>query len=113
MGPVAGRLLRRAGTRHDLAGGRSVAGHAHAPRSRRLALPFTEPLGPPLIAVVGPTGSGKSSIGIDLARRFDGEIINADSMQFYRGMDIGTAKVTLEERQGVPHHLLDTLDVEG
>lgn len=70
-----------------------------------------EPAGLPLIAVVGPTGSGKSSIGIDLAQRFDGEIINADSMQFYRGMDIGTAKVTLEERQGVPHHLLDTLDV--
>ncbi len=64
-----------------------------------------------MVAVVGPTGSGKSSIGIDLARRFDGEIINADSMQFYRGMDIGTAKVTLEERLGVPHHLLDTLDV--
>ncbi|MBG6190318.1 tRNA dimethylallyltransferase [Arthrobacter sp. CAN_A212] len=74
-------------------------------------MPTTEPTGPPLVAVVGPTGSGKSSIGIDLARRFDGEIINADSMQFYRGMDIGTAKVTLEERLGVPHHLLDTLDV--
>ncbi|MBE0011400.1 MULTISPECIES: tRNA (adenosine(37)-N6)-dimethylallyltransferase MiaA [unclassified Arthrobacter] len=74
-------------------------------------MPITDPPGPPLIAVVGPTGSGKSSIGIELARRFDGEIINADSMQFYRGMDIGTAKVTLEERQGVPHHLLDTLDV--
>ena len=69
------------------------------------------PAAPPLIAVVGPTGSGKSSLGIELARRFDGEIINADSMQFYRGMDIGTAKVTVEERRGVPHHLLDTLDV--
>ncbi|MHA7276611.1 tRNA (adenosine(37)-N6)-dimethylallyltransferase MiaA [Arthrobacter sp. Hz1] len=66
---------------------------------------------PPLIAVVGPTGSGKSSLGIDLAQQFDGEIINADSMQFYRGMDIGTAKVTVQERQGIPHHLLDTLDV--
>ncbi|PVE17323.1 tRNA (adenosine(37)-N6)-dimethylallyltransferase MiaA [Arthrobacter sp. Bz4] len=69
------------------------------------------PASPPLIAVVGPTGSGKSSLGIELARRFNGEIINADSMQFYRGMDIGTAKVSLDERQGIPHHLLDTLDV--
>lgn len=67
--------------------------------------------GPPLIAVVGPTGSGKSFLGIELAQQFDGEIINADSMQFYRGMDIGTAKVTVEERQGIPHHLLDTLEV--
>ncbi|MHA7155419.1 tRNA (adenosine(37)-N6)-dimethylallyltransferase MiaA [Arthrobacter sp. TMN-50] len=66
---------------------------------------------PPLVAVVGPTGSGKSTLGIELARQFDGEIINADSMQFYRGMDIGTAKVTIQERQGIPHHLLDTLDV--
>ncbi|WP_396134382.1 tRNA (adenosine(37)-N6)-dimethylallyltransferase MiaA [Arthrobacter oryzae] len=66
---------------------------------------------PPVIAVVGPTGSGKSDLAVALALELDGEVINADAMQFYRGMDIGTAKVTAEERRGVRHHLLDTLDV--
>ncbi|UVJ40942.1 tRNA (adenosine(37)-N6)-dimethylallyltransferase MiaA [Arthrobacter sp. CJ23] len=66
---------------------------------------------PPVIAVVGPTGSGKSDLGVELALALDGEVINADAMQFYRGMDIGTAKISLAERKGVPHHLLDTLDV--
>lgn len=65
----------------------------------------------PVIAVVGPTGSGKSELGIALAQELDGEVINADALQFYRGMDIGTAKVTSAERRGVPHHLLDVLDV--
>jgi tRNA dimethylallyltransferase len=66
---------------------------------------------PPVIAVVGPTGSGKSDLAVSLALELDGEVINGDAMQFYRGMDIGTAKITLAERHGVPHHLLDTLDV--
>ncbi|MGV3016449.1 tRNA (adenosine(37)-N6)-dimethylallyltransferase MiaA [Rothia sp. 88186D007BW] len=65
----------------------------------------------PIIAVVGPTGSGKSALAIELAQALGGECVNADSMQFYRGMDIGTAKVTRQEMQGVPHHLLDILDV--
>lgn len=65
----------------------------------------------PVIAIVGPTGSGKSDLAIDLALILGGECINADSMQFYRGMDIGTAKVTAEEMRGVPHHMLDILDV--
>lgn len=65
----------------------------------------------PVIAVVGPTGSGKSDLAIELALELGGECVNADSMQFYRGMDIGTAKVTAEEMRGVPHHLLDILDV--
>lgn len=64
-----------------------------------------------MIAVVGPTGSGKSDLAVSLALELDGEVINADSMQFYRGMDIGTAKITMAERGGVPHHLLDILDV--
>lgn len=63
------------------------------------------------IAVVGPTASGKSALGIELAQRLDGEVVNVDSMQLYRGMDIGTAKLTVEERQGIPHHQLDVLDV--
>lgn len=64
-----------------------------------------------MLAVVGPTGSGKSAVGIALAQRLDGEVVNADALQFYRGMDIGTAKLREDERGGVPHHLLDTLEV--
>ena len=64
-----------------------------------------------LIAVVGATATGKSDLAIALARQLDGEVINADALQLYRGMDIGTAKVTPEERAGVPHHLLDVLEV--
>ncbi|MEU5775547.1 tRNA (adenosine(37)-N6)-dimethylallyltransferase MiaA [Streptomyces venezuelae] len=66
---------------------------------------------PRVIAVVGPTAAGKSDLGVFLAQRLGGEIVNADSMQLYRGMDIGTAKLTPEERGGVPHHLLDIWDV--
>ncbi|WP_311214245.1 MULTISPECIES: tRNA (adenosine(37)-N6)-dimethylallyltransferase MiaA [unclassified Arthrobacter] len=65
----------------------------------------------PVIAVVGPTGSGKSDLGVNLALALNGEVINADALQFYRGMDIGTAKISTGERKGVPHHLLDTMDV--
>ncbi|MEO7126218.1 MAG: tRNA (adenosine(37)-N6)-dimethylallyltransferase MiaA [Nakamurella sp.] len=64
-----------------------------------------------LVVVCGPTGTGKSDLALDLAERLDGEVVNADSMQLYRGMDIGTAKLTQAERRGVPHHLLDVLDV--
>jgi len=63
-----------------------------------------------LVLIVGPTASGKSELAVRLAERFDGEIINADSMQVYRGMDIGTAKPDLITRQLVPHHLLDLVD---
>ncbi|MFZ7111995.1 MAG: tRNA (adenosine(37)-N6)-dimethylallyltransferase MiaA [Desulfatiglandales bacterium] len=62
-----------------------------------------------VVVIVGPTASGKSSISVDLARRFGGEIVNADSMQVYRGMDIGTAKPSLDERREVPHHLFDVV----
>jgi len=64
----------------------------------------------PLIAVVGPTASGKSDLGIALAHRFDGEIINCDSVQTYRGIYVATAKVTPEEQQGIPHHLIDIVE---
>ncbi|MFB7744318.1 tRNA (adenosine(37)-N6)-dimethylallyltransferase MiaA [Streptomyces sp. NPDC056132] len=66
---------------------------------------------PRVIAVVGPTAAGKSDLGVHLAQQLGGEVVNADSMQLYRGMDIGTAKLTLDERGGVPHHLLDIWDV--
>ncbi|TWE29566.1 tRNA (adenosine(37)-N6)-dimethylallyltransferase MiaA [Prauserella muralis] len=63
------------------------------------------------VAVVGPTATGKTALGVELALALGGEVVNADAMQLYRGMDIGTAKATPEERRGVPHHLLDVLDV--
>ena len=63
-----------------------------------------------VVVIAGPTASGKSSLAIDLALRFDGEIVNADSMQVYRGMDVGTAKPSVNERMGIPHHLLDVVD---
>ncbi|MGY1712129.1 tRNA (adenosine(37)-N6)-dimethylallyltransferase MiaA [Geodermatophilus sp. SYSU D00758] len=65
------------------------------------------PGAPPVVALVGPTATGKTALGVALARRLGGEVVNADSMQLYRGMDIGTAKPDEAERGGVPHHLLD------
>lgn len=65
---------------------------------------------PKLVVVLGPTASGKSGLGISLAQRFDGEIVSADSRQVYRGLDIGTAKITPEEQLLVPHYLLDVAD---
>ena len=64
-----------------------------------------------LVALVGATATGKSDLAVSLARALDGEVINADSMQLYRGMDIGTAKLSVAERHGIPHHLLDIWDV--
>lgn len=63
-----------------------------------------------LIIITGPTGAGKTKISIGLAKRINGEIISADSMQVYKGMDIGSAKITKEEMQGIPHHMIDILD---
>jgi tRNA dimethylallyltransferase len=65
---------------------------------------------PKVIAIVGPTASGKTGLSIELAQKLDGEVISADSRQVYRGMDIGTGKVTEKEMAGVPHHLLDIRD---
>ena len=65
----------------------------------------------PVVAVVGPTATGKSELGLLLAEHLGGEVVNADAMQLYRGMNIGTAKLTEAERRGVPHHQLDVLDV--
>ena len=67
---------------------------------------------PRVVAVGGPTASGKTALSVALARAFDGEIINADSMQIYKNLDVGTAKPSAEERQGIPHYLLDFLSPE-
>jgi tRNA dimethylallyltransferase len=83
-----------------------VTGHV---RRYPRAVPNVAP--PPLVAVVGPTAAGKSALGVALAVALGGEVVNADAMALYRGMDVGTAKPTPAERSGVPHHLLDVLDV--
>ncbi|MBF4161670.1 tRNA (adenosine(37)-N6)-dimethylallyltransferase MiaA [Nocardioides acrostichi] len=75
---------------------------------------MTTPVGTsavPVVAVVGATAAGKTSLSLDLAERLGGEIVNTDAMQLYRGMDIGTAKLPLAQRRGIEHHLLDVLDV--
>ncbi|MGN0791982.1 MAG: tRNA (adenosine(37)-N6)-dimethylallyltransferase MiaA [Christensenellales bacterium] len=63
--------------------------------------------------IVGPTASGKTAASIALAKKLDAEIVSADSIQVYRGMDIGSAKPTMEERQGIPHHLMDAVDIDS
>jgi tRNA dimethylallyltransferase len=74
-------------------------------------LPIVTVAVPLVVAVVGATATGKSDLAVELALRLGGEVVNADSMQLYRGMDVGTAKLTEAERRGVPHHLLDVWDV--
>ena len=88
---------------------RSGAGN---PPLTRVASGMVVPIEPgaPLVAIVGPTAAGKSALAVAVAAALDGEIVNYDSVQLYRGFDIGSAKPALEERQGVPHHLLDCLD---
>lgn len=67
---------------------------------------------PPVVAVVGATAAGKTGLSLDLAERLDGEVVNTDAMQVYRGMDIGTAKLPVAERRGIPHHLLDLWEID-
>lgn len=76
-----------------------------------MTIPAGDGVHAPVVAVVGPTGTGKSELAMELAERLGGEIVNTDALQFYRGMDIGTAKVPVAQRRGIPHHLLDVLDV--
>ena len=70
------------------------------------------PIPPKILVITGPTASGKTALAVELAKLRSGEVVSADSMQIYRRMDIGTAKPTLEERQGVSHHMLDVADPE-
>ena len=64
----------------------------------------------PVVAVIGPTASGKSDLAVEICRHFGGEVVSADSMQIYKGMDIATAKPTEEEKKNIPHHMMDFLD---
>lgn len=83
--------------------------YAELPMSDRTSL-TTNNERPSIVVLVGPTAVGKTALSIDIAQRFDAEIVNVDSRLFYLGMDIGTAKPTISERRGVPHHLIDFLD---
>ena len=67
----------------------------------------------PVLAVVGPTASGKTALGVMLAKQYLGEVSSADSMQFYQGLDIATAKPTPEEQDGVPHHLIGCIPIDA
>ena len=73
--------------------------------------PSSRPVDAPIVALVGATASGKTGLSLDLAERLGGEVVNTDAMQVYRGMDIGTAKLPEAERRGIPHHLLDLMEV--
>ena len=77
----------------------------------RVSAPIRPKASPTVVVVLGPTGVGKSALSLDLAEAMGGEIVNADSMQLYRGLDIGTAKLPVAERRGIPHHLLDVWDL--
>jgi tRNA dimethylallyltransferase len=79
-------------------------------RSRHTTDMPTDPT-PPVVALVGPTAAGKTGLSLDLAERLGGEVVNTDAMQVYCGMDVGTAKLPVAERRGIPHHLLDLLSV--
>ena len=65
-----------------------------------------------IIVIIGPTGVGKTALSIELAKQYDGEIISGDSIQIYRDLDIGSAKATKEEQQGIPHYLIDEYDLK-
>ena len=82
-----------------------------APGEHRRGVSAHPSHGRPVVAVVGATATGKSDLGVALARELGGEVVNADASQLYRGMDIGTAKLGPEQRLGIPHHQLDVLGV--
>jgi tRNA dimethylallyltransferase len=89
-------------------------GSSGDPAAARVAFGMVVPIdkGAPLVAIVGPTAAGKSALALALAESLDGEIVNYDSVQLYRGFDIGSGKLAPEERHGIPHHLLDCLEAE-
>ncbi len=106
VGRVAYQVLAGLIERRAAVGQGALSRRALRSRLLRRRLAAMRPL-----AIIGPTGTGKSALALAVAERVGGEIVNADAMQLYRGMDIGTAKLTVSERRGVPHHQLDVLDV--
>ena len=104
-------LLSLPNLRRARAAGDHLAGDDLSSRPLSLVSPINQKT-QSIIAIVGPTASGKSELGIELALRFNGEIINCDSVQVYREIEIATAKVPLSERRGVPHHLIDFVPPE-
>ena len=94
-------LFYNAGEDHQVYGEIAPAEQCRSAPNGRLA---------PLVAVLGPTGSGKSDLALRVAEEFNGEVVNCDSLQVYRHFDIGTAKLPLAERRGIPHHLIDIVD---
>ena len=93
----------------DMANNQRVPGDAPDERATR----SEPPPRPPLVVIAGPTGVGKTALGVELARRFNGEVVSADSRYLYRGLDIGVAKPDVVERRGVPHHLIDVVPRHG
>jgi len=81
-------------------------------RSHHFGHIYMKKYGPKLVVILGPTASGKSALAVKIAKRFNGEVISADSRQVYQGMDIGTGKITQKEMQGIPHHLLDVVSAK-
>src|SRR5690606_18359789 len=91
--------------------GGSVGLLVHACHTAAVSSAVTTGAGRPVVAVVGATATGKSDLGVALARELGGEVVNADASQLYRGMDVGTAKLPEAQRNGIPHHQLDVLEV--
>ena len=106
-GGAAGAASGEAARRRDRSPGRVYPRKSNASPRRTVSLHPELPL---VIVVSGPTATGKSRLGVDLARRLGGEVVNADSRYLYRGLDIGTAKPTATEMEGIPHHLIDIVD---
>ena len=105
---AGGDIIRRSGADSVSGGEHTISGNTEG--SACIGDPAISAPAYPLIAVAGPTGSGKSELALRIAEKFHGEIVNCDSLQVYRYFDVGTAKLPIEERSGIPHHLIDIVN---